>query len=84
MTIDTWRVLATTVLSHISEASTKDCEYVAKALIQKLPFLQEYVSCAICLFVCEHCYSRIRGRKLFMYRVKTVIILLHLCILSPS
>lgn len=49
------RVLATTVLSHISKASMKNCEYVAKALVQKFPFLQEYVSCVVCVccvYVC--------------------------------
>ena len=39
------RVLATMILAHISKASTTDCDHVAKALIQKYPFLKEYVSC---------------------------------------
>ena len=41
------RVLATTILSQVSRASMKDCEIVAKALVQKFPFLQEYVSSII-------------------------------------
>ena len=38
------RVLATMILSHVSKASVSDSEHVAKALVQKFPFLKEYVS----------------------------------------
>lgn len=43
------RVLATMILTHTSKASVSDCEYVAKALVQKFPFLKEYVSYIISL-----------------------------------
>ena len=38
------QVLATMILSHVSKPSISDCEHVAKALMQKFPYLNECVS----------------------------------------
>ena len=45
------RVLATVILSYTSRARVFDCEHIAKALVQKFPFLKEYVS--YILFLCN-------------------------------
>ena len=51
------QVLATMILAHVPRASVDDCDHVAKALVQKFPFLKEYVSLLltvtyICIAVC--------------------------------
>lgn len=38
------RVLATVLLTYVQKPSMRHCEIVAKALLRKFPFLQEYVS----------------------------------------
>ena len=47
------RILATILLSHVSRPSMKDCELVAKDLVHKFPFLEEYV----CPFVFTHVFD---------------------------
>lgn len=68
------RVLATMLLSHISRPSMKDCELVAKALIQKFPFLEEYVCVGLYAGIGLLWYlspSSILGRSLYTLDVKT-------------
>ena len=43
------RVLATMLLAHVSRPTMKECEHVARALVQKYPFLDEYVSIKLLL-----------------------------------
>ena len=38
------RVLATVLLTHVQRPSKRQCEVVAKSLLNKFPFLKEYVS----------------------------------------
>lgn len=45
------RVLSTMILTHVSKASVHDCEHVGKALVRKFPFLKEYVSLMLPVFL---------------------------------
>ena len=68
------RVLATMILVQISKASTTDCDHVAKALIQKFPFLKEYVSYVATVgLVCIGILYRIRGHIIYIFDVKIAI-----------